>query len=309
MGEKSICISVPGTSANCGPGFDTLGIACTIYNELELTLLEEESLCFELEGEGSQNIPKDARNIVWRSIEHLLKHAGEDKKYKGAVMRMKNAVPLSRGLGSSATAIVAGLKAANVLLDNRFNRRELLQFATEIEGHPDNVAPAIFGGFTVSIMERGRAQCFSFLPKLRMKLVVAVPDFPLSTRMARKVLPVKVDMKNAVFNIGRSSLLVAALCKGNEHFLRYAFEDALHQPYRAKLIPGMTDVLRSAKRAGALGATLSGAGPCLIAYVLERDRCAHAVGDAMIEAFKRHDVASKALVLDLDTRGARIVNH
>ena len=126
MGEKSIRIRVPGTSANCGPGFDTLGVACTIYNELELTLLHEPRLAIEIKGDGASKIPQDERNIVWRSVRYLLEKAGAQGEYPGAVIRMENRVPLSRGLGSSATAIVSGLKAANVLLDNRFTRRELL---------------------------------------------------------------------------------------------------------------------------------------------------------------------------------------
>ncbi|MBR4696084.1 MAG: homoserine kinase [Selenomonadaceae bacterium] len=309
MGERSIRVRVPGTSANCGPGFDTLGIACTIYNELELTLRDQPGLEFFVEGEGEDNIPLDDRNVVWRSVRYLLERAGMAEKFQGGVIRMKNEVPLSRGLGSSATAIVAGLKAANVLMDNVFNRRELLQFATKIEGHPDNVAPAIFGGFTVNIVSKGKAQCFSFLPKLRMKMVAAVPDFPLSTRMAREVLPEKVSRQDAIFNIGRASLLVAALCKGNEYFLRQSFEDVLHQPYRAELVPGMMEVFAAARNAGALGATLSGAGPCLMAYVLERDRCAREVGEAMVEAFRKNGVNAKALALNLDTRGAHIINE
>lgn len=147
------------------------------YNDLELTLLKEPGLSITVHGEGEENIPCDKRNIVWRSVRYLLGKAGRDKEYRGAVIRMRNHVPLSRGLGSSATAIVAGLKAANVLIGNRFSRRELLQFATEIEGHPDNVAPAIFGGFTVSTVTDGRVECFSFMPKSRLRLVVAVPDF------------------------------------------------------------------------------------------------------------------------------------
>ena len=308
MEERSIRLRVPGTSANCGPGFDSLGLACSIYNEVELTLLREPGLNIEIEGDGSKDIPRDERNILWRSIRFLLDKAGQGDEYPGALIRMKNNVPLSRGLGSSAAAIVAGLKGANVLLGNRFNRRELLQFATAIEGHPDNVAPAIFGGCTVSITNRGKAECLSFVPKLRLKLVVAVPDFPLSTRMARQVLPEQVPMQDAIFNIGRSSMLVAAFLRGNEHFLRHAFEDALHQPYRMKLIPGMKSVFAAARKAGALGASLSGAGPCLIAFTTERSQCGEAVGDAMVQAFKEHEVESRYLILDLDLKGAHVLN-
>lgn len=304
MEVKSVKVRVPGTSANCGPGFDCLGVACTIYNELELTLLEEERLDIEITGDGAENIPVDERNIVWRSIQKLLERAGKAQEYKGAVIRMNNGVPLSRGLGSSATAIVGGLKAANECLGNPFTNRDLLQMATEIEGHPDNVAPAIFGGFTISIVRNGKPECFSLMPKLPVKLVVTVPDFFLPTKAARAVLPDEVPMKDAVFNIGRAAMLTAALCKGNKSFLRSVFDDALHQPYRAKLIPGMYDVFKAARAAGALGASMSGAGPCLVAFTVEN---ADAVGMAMRDAFARNNVKSEYHVFDIDGTGATVI--
>ena len=304
MEVRSVKVRVPGTSANCGPGFDCLGVACTIYNELELTLLEEERLDIEITGDGAENIPVDERNIVWRSIQKLLERAGKAREYKGAIIRMNNGVPLSRGLGSSATAIVGGLKAANECLGNPFTNRDLLQMATEIEGHPDNVAPAIFGGFTVSIVRNGKPECFSLMPKLPLKLVVTVPDFFLPTKAARAVLPAEVPMKDAVFNIGRAAMLTAALCKGNKSFLRSVFDDALHQPYRAKLIPGMYDVFKAARAAGALGASMSGAGPCLIAFTVEN---ADAVGMAMRDAFAKNNVKSHYHVFDIDGTGATVI--
>ena len=304
MEVKSVKVRVPGTSANCGPGFDCLGVACTIYNELELTLLEEERLDIEITGDGAENIPVDERNIVWRSIQKLLERAGKAQEYKGAVIRMNNGVPLSRGLGSSATAIVGGLKAANECLGNPFTNRDLLQMATEIEGHPDNVAPAIYGGFTISIVRNGKPECFSLMPKLPVKLVVTVPDFFLPTKAARAVLPAEVPMKDAVFNIGRAAMLTAALCKGNKSFLRSVFDDALHQPYRAKLIPGMYDVFKAARAAGALGASMSGAGPCLIAFTVEN---VDAVGMAMRDAFARNNVKSEYHVFDIDGTGATVI--
>ena len=304
MEIRSVKVRVPGTSANCGPGFDCLGVACTIYNELELTLLEEERLDIEITGDGAENIPVDERNIVWRSIQKLLERAGKAQEYKGAIIRMDNGVPLSRGLGSSATAIVGGLKAANECLGNPFTNRDLLQMATEIEGHPDNVAPAIFGGFTISIVRNGKPECFSLMPKLPLKLVVTVPDFFLPTKAARAVLPAEVPMKDAVFNIGRAAMLTAALCKGNKSFLRSVFDDALHQPYRAKLIPGMYDVFKAARAAGALGASMSGAGPCLIAFTVEN---ADAVGMAMRDAFAKNNVKSQYHVFDIDGTGATVI--
>ena len=300
--QKSVRVKVPGTTANCGPGFDTIGIACNIYNELELTLKKDGPLVIEVTGEGAENIPCDGRNIVWRSIQHLLRKAKLD--YKGAYIKMDNQVPLSRGLGSSATAIVAGLMAANEVIGRRFSRKDILCMATEIEGHPDNVAPAIFGGVTVSVVHNGRPESLSFLPQIKMDLVVAVPEFSLSTKAARSVLPTEVSMKDAVFNVSRASLLTAALCSGKKRFLQHAFEDALHQPYRASLIPGMYDVFKAAKEAGALGAAMSGAGPCLIAFSLQNSE---AVGQAMVEAFSRHDVKARYMVLSIDKKGAQII--
>lgn len=301
---KTIKIRVPGTSANCGPGFDCLGVSCTIYNDIELTLLHEPALQIFVEGEGAENIPTDDRNLAWKSIRTLLCRCKAETDYKGAVIRMKNGVPLSRGLGSSAAAIVGALKAANVLLGNPLDRRELLKIATDIEGHPDNVAPAIFGGFTVSLVHEDVPECFSFVPRIPLRLVVAVPDFFLSTKAARGALPLEVPLKDAVFNVGRAALLVGALIKGSAIFLRNAFEDALHQPYREKLIPGMYEVFRSAKEAGALGVAMSGAGPCIIAYATEH---MDAIGNAMVDAFRRHEVGARFLTLGIDKRGAHIV--
>lgn len=304
MTQNTVKVRVPGTSANCGPGFDALGVACSIYNELEMTLLEEPVLDIEIHGEGAENIPTDERNIVWKSAKLLLRRLHLDNKFKGAKIVMDNNVPLSRGLGSSAAAIVAGLKAANALTGNKFSRRQLLQMATSIEGHPDNVAPAIFGGFTVTAMQNGSPECFSFIPRLNLTMVVAVPDFPLSTKAARQVLPESVSMQDAVFNIGRTGMLIAALCKGNRGFLKTAFDDKLHQPYRAKLIPGMYEVFEAAKAAGALGASLSGAGPCLIAFT---DKNADAVGQAMKNAFAEHDINADYILLNISQHGAQVI--
>lgn len=304
---KTIHVRVPGTSANCGPGFDCLGLACSIYNDLTLSLTEEPGLQVEIRGDGAHIIPRDARNVVWRSVQYLLQQAGHTE-WRGGRLEMVNHIPLSRGLGSSAAAIVAGLKAANAWLGNPFDRHDILQFATALEGHPDNVAPAIYGGFTASITRDEQVECLNFLPRYRMRYVVAVPNFPLPTKKAREVVPQQVTRADAVFNIGRASMLVGALCKGSERYLQYAFDDALHQPYRAPLIPGMYEVFDAAKEAGAYGAALSGAGPCIIAFVPEVRHCADAVAQAMQRRFADFGVRARMLNMRLDTRGAHVVN-
>ena len=309
MDANRVVVRVPGTSANCGPGFDCLGLAATIYNDLDLTLLEDETLTIEANGDGAETIPTDDKNIVWRAARMIIERSGNGEKFKGGVLRMENRVPMSRGLGSSAAAIVAGLFAANEILGKPFNRNDILKFATEIEGHPDNVAPAIFGCFTVSTVDyRGQVQTFAFLPKIKLKLIVAVPDFPLSTRIARQVLPKSVPLKDAVFNVGRASMLIAALINGKEKFLAGAFDDALHQPYRTKLVPGMQEVFSAGKKAGALGVCLSGAGPCVIAFSAADKHLENNIAVEMVQAFKRNEVQAGALILDLDTRGAVVIS-
>ena len=305
--ENTVKIRVPGTSANCGPGFDCLGLAASIYNDLEMTLLEDENLIIEAVGDGSENIPTDEKNIVWKSAKMILERAGQVEKFKGAIIKMNNHIPMARGLGSSAAAIVSGLVAANEIIGTPFTRTDILKFATEIEGHPDNVAPAIFGGFTISVVDKGQVKTFSFLPKIKLKLVVAVPDFQLSTFSARQVLPKTIPMKDAIFNISRASMLVAALLNGKENFLANAFDDAIHQPYRTQLVPGMQEVFDAAKKSGALGVALSGAGPCLIAFSAEHKKIENDIASEMIQAFKKNNVQADALILDLDTRGAFVI--
>ncbi len=302
-------VRVPGTSANCGAGFDCLGLATTIYNYLDLTLLKKNKLVVESAGEGAENIPRGKRNLAWQAVQRLLKEIGRADEFKGAIIKTKNNVPISRGLGSSSTAIVGGLVAANEIFGSPLDKNGLLKLATEIEGHPDNVAPAIFGGFTVSVMDKGAVQTFSFLPRIKLKLIVAVPDFELSTRLARKVLPKNVSMRDAIFNISRASMLIAALVEGREEFLPFAFDDALHQPYRKKLVPGMTEVFDAAKSAGALGAAISGAGSCLIAFTAAKSGLENKIAAAMVEEFKNHDVSAKALILNVDKHGAQILKR
>ena len=300
-------VQVPGTSANCGSGFDCLGLATTIYNYLDLTLLRSSKVIVESKGEGAESIPLGKKNLTWQAIRRLLQEVKREDEFKGAIIRTRNNVPISRGLGSSSTAIVGGLVAANEILDSPLDRQGLLKLATEIEGHPDNVAPALFGGFTVSVMDKGAVQTFSFMPRMKLKLIVAVPEFELSTRLARKVLPKNVPMRDAIFNISRASMLVSALISGREDLLPLAFDDALHQPYRKKLVPGMSEVFEAAKAAGALGAAISGAGSCLIAFTTAKSRLKDQIADAMVKEFKAHGVNAKALILGVDMRGAQIL--
>ncbi len=301
--EATVTVRVPGTTANCGPGFDTVGIACTIYNDLTLTLGDRPGFTLAVTGEGAGSIPANERNIAYQAVGAVLKKVGVDSP--GISIAMHNNIPLARGLGSSAAAIVGGLVAANAATGGKLDNDELLAMATVLEGHPDNVAPAIFGGITVSFTAGGVPQTLRFTPPEPLRLIVAVPDFGLSTKAARQVLPKTVPYADAVFNVSRAALLVGALCQGKLDHLRVALEDRLHQPYRAKLIPGMDDVLAAAVENGALGAALSGAGPCLIAFA--RRETPGDIGAAMVAAFARHGVKSAYRDLDIDDAGAKII--
>ncbi len=299
----TVTVAVPATTANCGAGFDSLGIACNLYNHLTLTLSPGEALSITGTGEGSDNIPHTRQNLIVRCIEQLLITVGD--KRRGIALQFNNRIPLSRGLGSSSAAIVSGLYAANCLVDNPLSKAELLSLATSIEGHPDNVAPALFGGCTIAYMEGGKAKCLVYQPKQALILVAAVPNFHLSTKRAREALPAAVPFGDAVYNASRSALLVGALLSGESAFLADALGDKLHQPYRAPLIPGMEAVFAAAKGAGADGAVISGAGPTLMAFVTAGEAVAKRVGEAMQAAFARTGASATIHCLAIDTQGVR----
>ncbi|MCE5286037.1 MAG: homoserine kinase [Pelosinus sp.] len=303
----TVKVQVPGTTANCGSGFDAVGMACTIYNDFELTLTEKPGFSLKVTGEGAGAIPEDDRNIALQAIKLVFEKVGQN--YQGIQIKMHNRIPLARGLGSSAAAIVAGLVAANEAAGGKLTKQDILDMATQIEGHPDNVAPAIFGGITVSTVsgdkQNKKAHCLRFMPDKLLNLIVAVPDFKLSTKAARQVLPEAVPLKDAVFNISRVAMLIGALSQGEFQHLGYGLEDRLHQPYREKLIPGMQDVFKAANKNGALGSAISGAGPCLIAFAEGNTK---QIGDAMVAAFAKHNISASYYELSIDPNGAKVIS-
>ena len=304
--KKSVRVIVPATSANCGPGFDVLGAACNLYNEFTYELTERG---FELEvtGEGSGRLHASGKNLAFLAFFRLWNEL-TDRRYTGLKVTMHNRIPLSRGLGSSSTAIVAGLMAANYLTGSTLTRQQLVDYATEIEGHPDNVAPALLGGFTVSYMSHGKAASLRFVPKKPLSFIAAVPAEPLSTARARQAIPDTVSQNDAFFNAGRSALFVSALLTGEYKFLPDALEDRLHQPYRMPLINGTQAVFKAAKNAGAYGAIISGAGSTLMAYAAA-DADSEAIGRAMQQAFEKAGQQAVYHVLKLDEEGARVIDN
>ncbi len=301
---EKITLQVPATSANCGPGFDVLGIACTLYNKLTFEITEpQQGLALKVYGEGAEYLKASRKNLAFRGFFAVWDKVCPDKRI-GLKVTMENNIPMSRGLGSSSSAIVAGIYAANVLSGNTMTKQQLLNIATEIEGHPDNVAPALLGGFTVSFMDASGAHSLSLKPPAGLKLIAAVPEQKLATSLARKAIPQTVAHQDAVFNVSRASLLVAALLSGSYEYLGEALEDRLHQPYRAHLIPGLADVFAAAKQAGAYNAIISGAGSTIMAYAAA-DAPLTQIAAAMQEAFAKHDQQCTMHILDIDEHGVQ----
>jgi homoserine kinase len=291
-------LRIPATTANLGPGFDALGLALSLYNRFSVETTPGREVVVSVRGEGEGRLPTDGSNLFCRSMKAVYDRLGEPMP--GLRIGAEIAIPLARGLGSSATAAMAGLVAANRLCGSRLSEADLVGMATEIEGHPDNAVPCLLGGFTAAAHADGRVTYVRSVPGGPIRAVAAVPAFELETARARAALPGSVDLRDAVYNVTHTALLTLAVAKGEFEVLRAAMRDRLHQPYRAPLIPGMARVFEAALGAGALGAAISGAGPTLIAFV--RDE-AGTVGEAMHRAWEMEGIASRILTLDVDTQG------
>lgn len=258
-------VKVPATSANMGPGFDCMGIALDIYNTVAAEEIPE-GIVIENHGRDADLIGKDNSNLIYKAMETVFGKVGYTPT--GLKITSYNEIPVARGLGSSAASTAAGLMLANAMTGETLSLEEIIRLGTALEGHPDNIVPALIGGMTLSYSQDTSSVGYiklDFPENLRM--LVMVPDFMLSTTKARMVLPQQVELGNAVFNISRAALMVAALTAGKLEHLKYAVQDRLHQPYREKLIPGMQEVFEQAYDAGARGVFLSGAGSTIVAMV------------------------------------------
>ncbi len=298
--KKEVFISVPGSSGNIGPGFDVLGLALTLRNELRARILSPKpgKPLFHLAGEGAGIFPTDERNFIFKMVKRVFSRAR--KNVPTLEFYCLNRIPQSRGLGSSAAACLSGLLAANRILGDHFSPEEILLMASEVEGHPDNVAPILLGGIRTS--GRFNGQIFSFKwPAPKSRLVVAVPNFELPTKLSRKILPKRVKMEDAVFNISAVCAMPEAF-RSRPDLLEYILNDRLHEPYRARLVPGFHSVKKNAIKAGALGVTLSGSGSSVLSFVMPT-RVA-AVGDAMRKGFASAGKTCRIFNLSVDNKGA-----
>ncbi|MEP6482760.1 MAG: homoserine kinase [Rhodoglobus sp.] len=299
---RSVTVRVPATSANLGPGFDTLGLALALYDELNVTATAE-GLAVDVHGVGEGEVPTDETNLVVRSIKHTFDHYKQSMP--GLHLVAHNVIPHGRGLGSSGAAIVSGIMAAKGLLEGivDIDADALLTLATELEGHPDNVAPAIFGGLTIAWTTPGGPKAKKLIVHRGVSPVVCVPAATMSTALARSLQPASVPHADAVFNVSRSALLIAALIQSPELLLE-ATEDKLHQNYRASAMPETNSLIQVLRKNG-LAAVVSGAGPSIL--VLASDPAQRLVAAELVA--KNSDNPWESLMLAVDFKGATVVTH
>lgn len=295
-----IKVRVPATSANLGPGFDSLGIALNIYNEYEFELKENKGLFFEGFEEEFQN----EDNIIFMAIKKVFDKY--DFKFNGIRIKIiKQDIPISRGLGSSSSCIVAGLIGAFALMNVEINRDEILSLAVEIEGHPDNVCPAIFGGLVSTIMVDNKKPLYNCVEvKDGIKFIALIPRFKLSTEKARSILPKEVLFGDCIYNVGRAALLISCFSNGNYALLKEATKDKIHERFRSKLIDNFDKVYNKSLELGALSCFLSGAGPTLMAIVDNKD--ISFVGN-FINFMKEQNINWDIKELKIDKHGAKIL--
>ncbi len=302
---RSVSVCVPATTANIGPGFDCLGAALTLYNTLEFSIADGDGLTVTVSGLDADGVPADASNLAYTSFVTLYEAIAQP--VPPVTLTITLAIPLARGLGSSATAIVGGLLGANALAGMPLTQREIMELAIAIEGHPDNVVPALLGGCQLTTTSATSAPDNRYLVceipwHSAIVPVVAIPAFELSTSEARRVLPPQYDRADAIFNTAHLGLLIRALESGDGAWLATALEDRIHQPYRAPLIPGFDAVKTAAIDAGAYGVVISGAGPTLLALV--EMSAAAVVGDAMVTAWMQSGISAAASIQTIAKEGA-----
>lgn len=304
--KRKAIVRTPATTSNLGPGFDVLGLALGLWNGFEI---EEQSEGFTIaaRGTGAELLAKGPENYVVRAFQRTRAALGMPPA-PGLKVSIDVRVPLGRGLGSSATATVAGIVAADALAGRVLEKKEQAILATELEGHPDNAVACLLGGLVVCAQgDDGRLEYLRFTPSRLPIAVVASPlHFELSTEKMRAALPASISHKDAVKSVGRACLLVAALTSNERSPLLRAMEDRLHEPYRAPHVPGFEAVKAAAKGAGALGVCLSGAGPSILAFADDAQDAA-SIGEAMIAAWKAHRVEAEARVLPMDAEGTTCV--
>lgn len=299
-GAERVTVLVPATTANLGPGFDCLGMALDIYNEVSLEISEPFHIA--IADEGATTLSQEKDNIVYQGI--VAAYRRSNNALPPLRLTCLNRIPLARGLGSSAAAVVGGLVAANLLLGEPLSPEDLLQLAAEMEGHADNVAPALFGGCQISFRQDNRVLHTPVPFPQDLQAVLFIPDFEMPTGKSRALLSPQVSRADAVFNLGRVALLITAFTTGKLGLLRLATQDRLHQPARQLLFPAMESLFQAALEAGALGAFLSGGGSTVLALA---NKNAPAIEEAMLTTAREKGISGKARIARPSLLGAHRV--
>ena len=306
---RMVAVEAPASSANLGAGYDCLGVALALTNRIEVEVRgwSRGEIELTIEGEGRNELSDDHDNQFVRGLEAAIEAArGRVPDGVGWRIQMRNQIPLSRGLGSSAAATVAGVVAANELLGGELDIPAMLRIATAVEGHPDNAAAVLLGGFVVSAMTPDGVEAVRFDAPRDLRAVLFVPELRLSTRDMRKALPAKVPLEDAVANLGAVAVGVAGLASGRTDLLRWLTVDKLHEPYRAAAYPQLPRLVQAARDAGALGACLSGAGSTILAFadsMADITRIEAAFGAVAADT----DLPGKIRVIEPRNQGARVV--
>lgn len=325
--NRQVTATIPATTANLGPGYDCLGLALALYNEVSLTMPADAmiaasndqddsaadgsvatELSISIEGIDADKITTGADNLVAKAADLVFRRVG--RRPRRLCINLRNSIPVGSGLGSSSAAVLGGMLAANELVNGGLTRKDILLMATELEGHPDNVAPALYGGLVLGVMTHNEAGELAVVvekitvPSLR--IVVVLPNFPFSTADARAVLPHQISREDAIFNGSHLGLLIRALATADYPRLRLAMQDRLHQPYRLPLIPGSEAAMEAAYAAGAAGVALSGAGPSLIAVLPDESQTHVAIREAMSNAFASVGLNCRSWILSTDEAGCRV---
>lgn len=309
-----VSVKVPASSANVGPGFDCLGMALPIYNTItiEETVLPGTGIEINVISEDENidemvfnEIPKDENNLVYKAVEMLYNSIGQEPSE--LKINIQTGIPIARGLGSSSSIIVGGLLAANKLLGNPADEAALLAIATEVEGHPDNVAPAILGGLVLAIQQDDGLLSYSRIDWPEdWDITVCIPDFQLSTEIARSILPKEVSMQDAIYNTKHLAMMLQAINEENPKLMKASMKDRLHQPYREKLVPGMKEIMESFKHEdGVLGCVLSGAGPAIlvISHKYDLDK----IKSTVTEIWEAQNIKSEIKTMKIEEQGAVVL--
>ncbi|SNX53604.1 homoserine kinase [Thermoanaerobacterium sp. RBIITD] len=300
--DKSVHVRVPASTANLGPGFDCLGIALNLYNDIYMEL-SGDGLIIDVIGEGVFNIERNEENLIYKAAKKVFDRLNIN--VDGLRITTVNRIPMGSGLGSSASAIIGGMVAANILCGKPLRQDEILDMASMMEGHADNVAPALNGGFNVATFDGKKAYYIKKDLKDDLKFIAFYPNRELKTSKARGILPPMIEYKNGVFNVGRASLLTAAFFTENYDMLKFASQDMLHQVYRKEFIPEMYYVIEAALKGGAYAAFLSGAGPTMMAIV--NDEKVEDVMESVKSVYDERNLPFQVYNLKCDNVGACIV--